>query len=140
MPNQIEINSRVAANREATYLYIEARKDVVGLVCVEQLKFYAKGKKYLEWLTAQGHLTRVKKVSNGRRVYVYNAAIPYVKPIQKNYTDKPTSNEDIIKSVTRVFKLLDRPQTLTTKEERAKARTKSKSVAIGSSMQLFGGW
>jgi hypothetical protein len=112
----------------------------VGLVCVEQLKFYAKGKKYLEWLTAQGHLTRVKKVSNGRRMYVYNAAIPYVKPIQENYRDKPTSNEDIIKSVTRVFKLLDRPQTLTTKEERAKARTKSKSVAIGSSMQLFGGW
>lgn len=45
MPKLIEINSRVATNREATYLYIEARKDVVGLVCTEQLKFYAKGKK-----------------------------------------------------------------------------------------------
>lgn len=140
MPKLIEINARVDANREATYLYIKAHKDVSGLVCTEELKFYAKGKKYLDWLTAQGHLSRAKKISNGRRMYVYNAAIPYVKPIQKNPDAKLISSEDIIKSVTRVFKLLDRPQTLTTKEERAKARTTSKSVAIGSSMQLFGGW
>lgn len=98
-------------------------------------------------MTAQGHLTRVKKVSNGRRVYVYNAAIPYVKPIQENYTDKPTSNEDIIKSVTRVFKLLDRPQTLTTKEERAYASThpddiksdKEVSDALNILIEYYGG-
>lgn len=130
----------VNKNRETTYLYIKARKDVVGAVCVDELKFYGKGIKYLDWLTAQGHLKRHKEIVNGRIKYIYNAATLYVIPTQEKTVPVSTKDQEIIKSVTRVFKLLDRPQEPLTKEQRDKVRATTKSVAIGSSMNMFGGW
>jgi hypothetical protein len=135
-----EIDAEVNTNKEIVYNYVAARKDVLGSACVEELQFFAKGKAYLEWLALRGHLTRVKKTVNGARQYVYNAAIPYVKPVS-DIPDVATTNADkLVQSVTRVFKLMDREkQEPMTKAQREKARSSS----IGnmqSSMNMFGSW
>jgi hypothetical protein len=137
-----EIEARVNNNREATYLYVAARKDVLGTLCVKELEFFAKGKPYLEWLYLHGHLTRVKRTTGGTRQYVYNAAIPYVKPAYDNPNTNPTEDQKIIKSVTRVIKLLDREQEVTTKAQRDKARRTNTNRMSGmqSSMNMFGSW
>ena len=134
-----EIDAEVNNNREIVYNYVAARKDVLGSACVEELQFFAKGKVYLEWLALRGHLTRVKKTVNGARQYVYNAAIPYVKPASDIPDVVATNADKLVQSVTRVFKLLDREQQPTTKAQRERARSSS----IGnmqSSMNMFGGW
>jgi hypothetical protein len=138
---QYEIDAEVTNNKELVYNYIASRKDVVGAICVKELEFFAKGQRYLEWLTLHGHLVRMKRTVGTKRQYVYNAATPYIKPI----ADIPTSVEELdvkekIASVTRVINLMDRPQEPRTKEEREKLRRSTKSVAIGSSLQGFGSW
>jgi hypothetical protein len=135
-----EIDAEVNTNKEIVYNYVAARKDVLATPCVTELEFFAKGKAYLEWLALRGHLTRVKKTVNGARQYVYNAAIPYVKPVS-DIPDVATTNADkLVQSVTRVFKLMDREkQEPMTKAQREKARSSS----IGnmqSSMNMFGSW
>jgi len=135
-----EIDAEVNNNKEIVYNYVAARKDVSGKQCVEELGFFNKGKCYLEWLALRGHLTRDKRTIGGKRLYVYNAVTPYVKPASDLLTALPTKDDKLVQSVTRVFKLLDREQTPTTKEERDRVRKTSKSVSIGSSMTMFGSW
>ena len=138
---KVEVDAEVNNNKEAVYEYVAARKDVLGAVCVKELEFFAKGQRYLEWLTLHGHLVRMKRTVGTKRQYVYNAATPYIKPV----TDIPASEEEVdvkekIAKVTRVINLMDRPQEPRTKEEREKLRRSTKSVAIGSSLQGFGSW
>ena len=142
-----EIAIEVNNNREIVYNYVASRKDVVGKTCVEELKFFEKGKRYLEWLSLNGYLSRMlRTVSDGKRMYVYNAIMPYVKPVIVQGVEAPPPTpkqkeaQTIINGVTRVINLMDRPQIPKTKEEREKLRRSSKSVAIGSSMQMFGSW
>jgi hypothetical protein len=138
---QAQIDAEVNNNKELVYNYVASRKDVVGKTCVEELGFFAKGQRYLEWLSLRGHLIRMKRVVGGKRHYVYNAGIPYIKPVTDvSVSVEETSAKEKIASVTRVYNLLDRPQEPKTKEEREKLRRSSKSVAIGSSMTMFGSW
>jgi len=135
-----EIQEEVDANRETTYLYIKERKDVLGSKCVADLEFYDKGKKYLEWLSLNGHLSRVKRTIGGKRQYIYNvSAIPYTKPDRNAEAEVNTEAMDKVASVTRVFNLLDRPQERTTKAQRERDR-KSYTGSMQSGMQLFGNW
>lgn len=140
---QAEIDAEVNNNKEIVYNYIASRKDVPAKQCVEELEFFEKGKRYLEWLSLHGHLVRMKRTVDGKRMYVYNAIKPYVKP----ETDIPVAIDktDVeaqiaIKRVTRVFNLLDRPQEPKTKEDRERLRRSTRSVAIGSSMNMFRSW
>jgi hypothetical protein len=134
-----EIDAEVNTNKEIVYNYVAARKDVLGSACVEELQFFAKGKAYLEWLALRGHLTRVKKTVNGARQYVYNAAIPYVKPVS-DIPDVATTNADkLVQSVTRVFRMLDREPTPQHKTERPK-RSSTAVSGMQSSMRMFGSW
>jgi len=135
-----EIDAVVNANKEVVYNYVASRKDVLGKTCVEELEFFEKGKRYLEWLTLHGHLVRMKRTVDGKRLYVYNAVNPYIKPVSDLPVALPTKDDKLVQSVTRVYNLLDRPQTPTTKEERDKLRRSTKSVSIGSSMTMFGSW
>jgi hypothetical protein len=135
-----EIDAEVNTNKEIVYNYVAARKDVLATPCVTELEFFAKGKVYLEWLTLHGHLTRVKRTVDGKRQYVYNAATPYVKPASELAAVVLTNSDKLVQSVTRVFKLLDREQAPMTKEDRERLRRSTKSVSIGSSMNMFGGW
>jgi deoxyribodipyrimidine photolyase len=139
-----EIEAVVNANKEIVYNYIAAHKDVSAKQCVEDLQLFEKGKRYLEWLTFYGHLVRMKRQVGGKRMYVYNAVTPYVKPVVEILDGtKPTESTDdrtAIERATRVINLMDRPQIPKTKEEREKLRRSSKSVAIGSSMTMFGSW
>jgi hypothetical protein len=82
----------------------------------------------------------MKRTVDNKRQYVYNAAMPYVKPISIAIPKKEVEAAAKIASVTRVFNLLDRPQEPKTKEEREKLRRSTKSVSIGSSMTMFGSW
>lgn len=134
-----EIDAEVNANKETVYNYIASRKDVLGKQCVEELGFFEKGKRYLEWLTLNEHLVRMKRTVDGKSQYVYNAVKPYVKPVP---SEAIVSTQDLsaIESVTRVFKLLDREQIPMTKQERERLRRSTKSVAIGSSMNMFRSW
>jgi hypothetical protein len=135
-----EIDAEVNNNREIVYNYVASRKDVLGKQCVEELKFFEKGKRYLEWLSLNGYLVRMKRTVDNKRQYVYNAATPYVKPHYDAPIIKPTQAQIAIKNVTRVFKLLDREQAPMTKEDRERLRRSTKSVSIGSSMNMFGSW
>lgn len=132
-----EIDAEVNANREIVYNYVAARKDVLGMTCVTELGMFEKGKRYLEWLALNGHLVRMKRTIDGKRQYVYNAAIPYVKPVSDLPVALPTNNDKLVQSVTRVFRLMDREQAPQHKSERPKRRT---PVSIGSSMRMFGSW
>lgn len=140
-----EIDAEVNNNREIVYNYVASRKDVLGKQCVEELQFFEKGKRYLEWLSLNGYLVRMKRTVDNKRQYVYNAVKPYVKPVCEEFEviDKADAEAQItIKSVTRVFKLLDREQVPMTKEERAKQAKRSSSGMGGmqSSMRMFGNW
>lgn len=140
---QAEIDAEVNNNKEIVYNYIASRKDVSGKQCVEELGFFEKGKRYLEWLSLHGHLVRMKRTIDGKRQYVYNAVKPYVKPVCEEFDalDKADIEAQIaIKRVTRVFNLLDRPQAPMTKEDRERLRRSTKSVSIGSSMNMFRSW
>jgi hypothetical protein len=140
---QSEIDAEVNNNKEIVYNYIASHKDVSGKQCVEDLGFFEKGKRYLEWLSLHGHLVRMKRTIDGKRMYVYNAIKPYVKPVCEEFEaiDKADVEAQIaIKRVTRVFNLLDRPQEPKTKEDRERLRRSTKSVAIGSSMNMFRSW
>jgi hypothetical protein len=132
-----EIDAEVNNNREIVYQYVAARKDVLGSVCVTDLQLFEKGKRYLEWLALNGHLVRMKRTVDGKRQYVYNAATPYVKPISDLPVALPTSNDKLVQSVTRVFKLMDREHAPQHKTERSTRRTQ---VSIGSSLTMFGSW
>lgn len=133
-----ELSASVNAKKEAIYLYIKDKKDVLGSTCVKDLNMFETGKRYLDWLYANGHVTREKKVVDKKRQYVYNAAIPYVNPV---ITSSDTSLEEVslLQSVTRVFRLLDRPPTPTTKEQRQKARSHTFG-SMQSSIDMFGNW
>lgn len=137
---QAEIDAEVNNNKELVYNYIASRKDVVGKTCVEELGFFDKGKRYLEWLSLHGHLSRMKRVVGGKRHYVYNAVVPYIKPHYDAPAMTPSQAQIAVKNVTRVFKLLDREQAPMTKEDRERLRRSTKSVAIGSSMNMFRSW
>lgn len=144
---RIDINNGVNINKEIVYNYIAARKDVVGKTCVEELGFFTKGQRYLDWLAAHGYINRMSRVVQGRRHYVYNAVTPYIKPVlvqepKAPPTPKQKNAKTIIDSVTRVINLLDREQTPMTKEERAKQAKRSSGRMSGmqSSMNMFGSW
>jgi hypothetical protein len=141
-----EIDAEVNNNREIVYNYVASRKDVIGKHCVEELKFFEKGKRYLEWLALNGHLTRMlRQVDNGKRMYVYNAIKPYVKPViveapqTPKETKKQKEAQTIINGVTRVINLLDREQIPRTKEERKKTNS-GRMSGMQSSMNMFGSW
>jgi hypothetical protein len=135
-----EIDAEVNNNREIVYNYVAARKDVLGMTCVTELGMFEKGKRYLEWLSLNGHLVRMKRIVDSKRQYVYNAATPYVKPHYDAPAITPNQAQIAVKNVTRVFKLLDREHVPMTKEDRERLRRSTKSVSIGSSMNMFGSW
>jgi len=131
---QAEIDNEVNANKETVYQYVAARNDVLGMVCVTELGMFEKGKRYLEWLTLKGHLVRMKRTINGKRQYVYNAVVPYVKPIPTHIPKEDVEAAAKIASVTRVYKLLDR-------EHLPQPKTKKKvEVHMQSSFQSYGSW
>jgi hypothetical protein len=138
-----EIDAEVNNNKELVYNYIASRKDVVGKTCVEELGFFAKGQRYLEWLTLHGHLVRMKRTVGNKRQYVYNAATPYIKPV---IVEVPATVEEVdvkekIASVTRVINLMDRPQEPLTKKQREQnRRTNTRMSGMQSSLQGFGSW
>lgn len=134
-----EIDIEVNTNRELVYEYVAARKDVLGMACVTELGMFEKGKRYLEWLSLNGHLNRMKRTVDGKRQYVYNAVKPYVKPISIAIPKEEVDKRAKIASVTRVFNLLDREQPKTTKAQREKARRSSEGN-MQSSMTMFGSW
>ena len=136
-----EIDNEVNDNKEAVYNYVAARKDVLGVACITDLKLFEKGKRYLEWLSLHGHLSRMKRSVGGARQYVYNALIPFVKPTPVYISKQELDAMDKLDSITRVISLLDREQPRTTKEERAKARRSSISMGnMQSSMTMFSNW
>jgi hypothetical protein len=141
-----EIDAEVNNNREIVYNYVASRKDVIGKQCVEELKLFERGKRYLEWLSLNGYLVRMlRQVNKGKRMYVYNAIKPYVKPVIVEVpqvlkaTPKQKEAQTIINSVTRVINLLDREQTPRTKEERLRANS-GRMSGMQSSMNMFGSW
>lgn len=136
---QAEIDAEVNNNREIVYNYIASRKDVLGKQCVEELQFFDKGKRYLEWLSLHGYLVRMLRIVNGKRQYVYNAIKPYIKPHYDTPALTPTDAQIAIKNVTRVFKLLDRERIPQHKAERPK-RSSSGIGGMQSSMRMFGSW
>jgi len=142
-----EIDAEVNDNRELVYNYVASRKDVVGKTCVEELKFFEKGKRYLEWLSLNGYLSRMlRAVNNGKRMYVYNAITPYVKPVivevpqetQETQETQKDANE-IVYGVARVIRLLDRPQIPRDKSDKVKKSGRGTS-SMQSSMNMFGSW
>lgn len=136
---QAEIDAEVNTNKELVYNYVASRKDVSGKQCVEELGFFEKGKRYLEWLSLHGHLVRMKRTIDGKRMYVYNAIKPYVKPHYDAPAMTPTEAQIAVKNVTRVFNLLDRPQTPRDKSERRK-ESSGRMSGMQSSMNMFGSW
>ena len=140
---RIDISNGVNINKEIVYNYIAARKDVVGKTCVEELGFFTKGQRYLDWLSAHGHINRMSRVVEGRRHYVYNAAVPYVKPVIVEAPPPPTpkqkEDEEIVYGVTRVINLLDRPQVPRDKSDKVKQSGRS-AISMQSSMNMFGSW
>jgi hypothetical protein len=136
---QAEIDAEVNNNKELVYNYIASRKDVLGKQCVEELQFFEKGKRYLEWLSLNGHLVRMKRTIDGKRQYVYNAVKPYVKPHYEAPAMTPTEAQIAVKNVTRVFNLLDRPQVPRDKSERRR-ESSGRMSGMQSSMNMFGSW
>lgn len=132
---KIEIDDEVNANKETVYNYVAARKDVVGKTCVEELGFFAKGQRYLEWLCLHGHLVRMKRTVGGKLHYVYNAVTPYVKPVIEQPDENAIGEEAVAHS--RVVRLIDRPYV---NPDPNKKISRREGVAIGSSMTMFGGW
>ena len=137
---KIEIDDEVNSNKERVYNYIAARKDVIGKTCVEDLGFFTKGQRYLDWLSLYGYIVRMKRTVEGRRHYVYNAVTPYVKPVlvepvkSEELTVQAVGEEAV--SHSRVIRLIDRPYV---NPDRNKRSTRRGTVAIGSSMNMFGG-
>jgi hypothetical protein len=137
----IEVNN----NREIVYNYVASRKDVIGKTCVEELKMFEKGKRYLEWLSLNGYLVRMlRQVSKGKKMYIYNAIKPYVKPVIVPVIEAPTTPKQkeaqtIINSVTRVINLLDREQVPRDKSDKVKKSGRGTST-MQSSMNMFGSW
>lgn len=131
---KIEIDDEVNANKELVYNYVASRKDVVGKTCVEELGFFAKGQRYLEWLCLYGHLVRMKRTVEGKRHYVYNAVVPYVRPVIEKSEEQKLEEE--VSSHARVIRLVDRPYI---NPDPNKKTSRRGGVAIGSSMNMFGG-
>jgi hypothetical protein len=130
----VEINN----NRDAVYKYVRDRKDTTASQCMADLQIGEKLKVYLEWLALRGHLTRVKRTIDGRRQYIYNAGlIPYVKDTVTIPTQDDVKAADLLSSVTKVYRLLDRPA-----PEGAKREKKASGYAgnMQSSMQTFNSW
>jgi len=100
---------------------------------------FEKGKRYLEWLSLNGHLSRMKRTIDGKRLYVYNAINPYVNPTADVTIKKPTKADKLVRNVTRVIRLLDREQVPQHKTERPKGSSGVKS-SMQSSMRMFGNW
>ena len=141
-----EIAIEVNNNRELVYNYVASRKDVVGKTCVEELKLFEKGKRYLEWLSLNGHLSRMlRSVTKGKQMYVYNAIMPYVKPVIVEVVEAPKATpkekeaQTVINGVTRVINLLDRPQVPRDKSDRVRKSGRDTST-MQSSMTMFGSW
>jgi hypothetical protein len=134
-----ERDMAMAIKREAVYLYIAERKDVLSSVCVKDLDFFEAGKRYLDWLHGKGHLTRVKKVIDGRFQYVYNAATPYKKPESAVPVGTSLEEYTLIQSATRVFRLIDKRPPATPKSQRNKAGSHPFG-GMQSSINMFGGW
>ena len=130
-----EIDDEVNANKELVYNYIASRKDVAGKTCVEELGFFAKGQRYLEWLCLHGHLVRMKRTVGGKLHYVYNAVTPYIKPVIEQLDENAVGEEAAAHS--RVVRLIDRPYVNPDPNKRS---TRRGTVAIGSSMTMFGSW
>jgi len=127
----------VEANQEAAYLYIKERADVTGKECVEALEFFEKGKKYLRWLTTHGHLRCHKKVIDGKKQCVYNAALPYVRRVHETPVEPvevSTPQQILIKNATTTYRLLDKPRPPAHKSERPQRRTQ---VSISSGLTMF---
>jgi hypothetical protein len=123
----------IEINQEAVYLYIKDRVDVTGKECVEALEFFEKGKRYLRWLTSHGHLRCNKKVIGGRLHCVYNAALPYVRPVHEETVVITTPQQLLIQNATTTYRLIDKRRPVH-KSERPKGR---RSVSIGSGLTMF---
>jgi hypothetical protein len=126
-------SAEVEINQEAVYLYIKDRVDVTGKECVEALQFFEKGKKYLRWLETHGHLTSTKKVIEGRLHRVYNAALPYARPVHEAPSNLTDSQQTLLQKATTTYRLLDQPRHMH-KSERPKRST---TVGIGSGLAMF---
>lgn len=133
-----EIDAEVNTNKSLVYEYIAARKDVQGKTCVEELQFFEKGKRYLDWLALHGHLSRMKRTIDGKRQYVYNAIKPFVKPAVDESV-KITQDQLAVQKVTRVFRLLDREHVPQHKTERSRAAYTGYG-SMQSSINSFGSW
>lgn len=133
-----EIDAEVNINKALVYDYIAARKDVQGKTCVEELQFFEKGKRYLDWLALHGHLSRMKRTIDGKRQYVYNAVKPFVKPAVDESV-KITQDQLAVQKVTRVFRLLDREHVPQHKTERSRAAYTGYG-SMQSSINSFGSW
>ena len=129
-------SDEVLTNQEAAYLYIKERTDVTAKECVEALQFFEKGKQYLRWLTTRGHLRCRKKVINGKLQCVYNAALPYVKPVREKTKVLDTSQQSLLKNATTTYRLIDQRRPVH-KPERSRRRT---PVSISSGLALFDGY
>jgi hypothetical protein len=129
--------AEVENNREKVYNYFKGKTNVMTSQCLEDLQMGENTKRYLEWLTLRNHLTRVKRTIDGKRQYVYNlGSVEYVREIAPP-TQKEVDAADLVASVTRVYKLLDRP-----KSDDAKREKKASGYAgnMQSSMQNFITW
>lgn len=123
----------VELNQEAVYMYIEEHPNTTAKECVEALQLFEKGKRYLLWLTKQGHITCDKKVVNGRRQCTYKSALPYVRPTYEAPNNLTNPQQEVLKNATTVYRLIDKPRPVQ-KAERPKRR---RSVSIGSGLTMF---
>jgi hypothetical protein len=131
--NMMEVEN----NREKIYNYFKDKTNVLTTQCLADLQMGENTKRYLEWLTLRNHLTRVKRTIEGKRQYVYNlGSVEYVREIAPP-TQKEVDAADLVASVTRVYKLLDRPKGVEAKREK---KASGYAGNMQSSMQTFITW
>lgn len=129
-----EFDPEVEEMRDRICKYIKDRNNVLMIECSTELNIpVVKIKHYMEWLSLRGFLVRRKATTQGRRQYVYNAGIPYVKreePMEQVLVQETPSH-------VRVIRLVDRPYV---NPDPNKKTSRRGGVAIGSSMTMFGSW
>lgn len=113
--------------------YVAGRKNVVSTECAKEFNLpISTIQHYMQWLAQNGFLTKRKVTIHGRRQYIYNVDVPYVK--REQYTKQVVEETP---SHIRVIRLTDKPYINPEPNKRISRRG---SVAIGSSINLFGSW
>jgi hypothetical protein len=127
-----EFDAEVEESRDRICKFIQGKKDVLMITCSTELNIpVVKMKHYMEWLALRGFLIRRKVTTLGRRQYAYNEGTPYIK------REQPTEQvEEEVPPHVRVIRLVDRPYVNPDPNKRS---TRRGTVAIGSSMNMFGG-